>query len=159
MEEFDQLLEIFAPISDAYFRRHTMMGKKRIVPRYEPHRSESFGSNTEKLFFLLVCLKTYSLQTLQGACFGISQGRVSNMIRVLTPLLEKTLKTMDLIPARTSEELKKLLAKHPSSTFYMDATERTIPRKVDYEAQKEDYSGKKKIIRLKTTSSLMMQVQ
>jgi hypothetical protein len=144
VEEFEFLLQYFSPISDSYFRWHTLTGKARLIPRYEPRKNESLASNADKLFFVLCYLKGNAIQEIQGASFGLSQGKVSRIFKILSSLLEKTLKSMNLIPARTSEELQKILANHPSNTFSMDVTERSIARNVDYEAQKEDYSGKKR---------------
>jgi hypothetical protein len=50
---------------------------------------------------------------------------------------------MNLIPTENNEQLQSYLEKHKIDTLYQDATERPIARKVDYEAQKEDFSGKK----------------
>lgn len=50
-----------------------------------------------------------------------------------------------VIPALTKEELAELLQKHPElKEIFIDATERPIQRKQDYEQQKKEYSGKKK---------------
>jgi len=57
---------------------------------------------------------------------------------------------MDLVPAKNNEELQSYLEKHKIKELYKDATERSITRKSDYEAQKQDYSGKKKHIQLRT---------
>jgi len=56
---------------------------------------------------------------------------------------------MNLVPAKNNEELQSYLVKHKIDTLYKDATERPIARKVDYEAQKEDFSGKKKPTQLR----------
>lgn len=46
---------------------------------------------------------------------------------------------MKLEPSSTNEQLQK----HKVNELYLDATERRIARKSDFEAQKGDYSGKK----------------
>lgn len=50
---------------------------------------------------------------------------------------------MGLVPAKNNEELQTYLENHKIKELYKDATERPIARKVDYESQKEDFSGKK----------------
>jgi len=90
------------------------------------------------------------IQSFQAASFGISQGQVSNLFKSLNGLLSTTLKKMDLVPAKNNEELQSYLEKHKIKELYKDATERSIARKSDYEAQKQDYSGKKKHIQLRT---------
>lgn len=104
-----------------------------------------------KLFFLLSYMKNYPLQQFHASYFGVTQGKVSQLIKVLRPLLEKTLSRMGLMPSDSPEELKAELEKYQVKEANMDATEREVNRSTDYEVQKEFYSGKKKGIQLKTT--------
>jgi len=97
-----------------------------------------------KLFFLLSYLKNYPLQQFQASYFEISQAKVSQTIKVLRPILEKTLSRMGLMPSATPEELKDELEKFQVKEANMDATEREVNRSTDYQTQKEFYSGKKK---------------
>lgn len=143
-KEFDFLLRHFEPISENYFRWHTLQGQLRIIPKYEVRSNERLGSHRDKLFFLMVYLKNAPLQEFQGANFGISQGKVSRIVKILNNLLLETLSKLKLTPCRSNEELQTVLEKHPDNTFSMDATERPIARNVDYESQKELFSGKKK---------------
>ena len=142
--EFEYLLAHFAPISERYFRYHTYGGKKRKIVKHKPQVDEKLAASEDKLLFLLIYLKTNSLQELQAAFYGVSQGQVSIWIRVFSSLLDQTLLKMGLSPARDSEALKKQLAQHPDTVFTHDATQRPIGRKTDYQAQKEDFSGKSK---------------
>ncbi len=72
------------------------------------------------------------------------------MFKALNTLLSDSLKAMNLVPAQNNEQLQTYLEKHKIDTLYKDATERPIARKVDFEAQKEDFSGKKKPTQLRT---------
>jgi len=121
----------------------------RIITNGKPNAKERFPSSGHRLFFLMVYLKNSPLQQFQAASFGISQSQVSHLFNALNSLLSTTLKKMNLIPAQNNEELQVYLEKHKNDTLYQDATERPIARKVDYEAQKDDFSGKKKPIRLR----------
>lgn len=96
-----------------------------------------------RLFFLMVYLKNNPIQQFQAASFGISQGQISHLFKALNGLLSLTLKKMGLVPTQDNEELQIYLKKHKINTLYKDVTERPIARKVDYEAQKEDFSSKK----------------
>jgi hypothetical protein len=59
----------------------------------------------------------------------------------------RALKLADVVPASSNEELQELLTNGEiieSKVLLHDGTEREIPRPVDDELQKENYSGKKK---------------
>jgi hypothetical protein len=142
--EFDYLLRHFAPICERYFRYHTYEGKKRKLPAFKPHQDEKLPTSTDKLFFLLTYLKSNQLQEFHGAIYDLSQAKVSSLVKILQRLLDETLHKMGLSPARDSEGLAQQLQSHPDDTFNHDATERPIERKADYDAQKDDYSGKSK---------------
>ena len=144
VREFDFLLLHFEPISENYFRWHTLHGGIRVIPKYKARSNEILPTHADKLFFLMVYLKNSPLQEFQGANFGISQGKVSRIVKILNELLIKTLWRLKLIPCRSNEDLQKVLEKHPDNTFSLDATERRIGRKVDYESQKNCLVARKK---------------
>ena len=134
-----------------YFFHHTIQGKVREKFFYREQKNASIKGTKMELFFLLSYLKNYPLQQFHASYFGVTQGKVSQFIKVLHPLLEKTLTRMGLIPSNTSEELKAELEKYRVKEANMDATEREVNRSTDYKVQKEFYSGKKKDTRSKTT--------
>lgn len=74
----------------------------------------------------------------------MQQSRVSKWIKLLLPLLEKALKQLKVLPKRLGGALYAFLQTFTRYVLLMDATERRIPRSVDYERQKHEYSGKKK---------------
>ena len=96
-----------------------------------------------KLFFLLSYLKNYPLQQFHASYFGVTQAKVSQLVKVLLPILEKTLKGMGLFPSTTPGQLKSELEKYQVREANMDVTEREVNRSSDNEVQKEFYSGKK----------------
>jgi hypothetical protein len=54
-----------------------------------------------------------------------------------------------MLPLRDGELLKQHLANHAEKVFSYDGMERIIQRNGDYDAQEEEYSGKKKGHRVK----------
>lgn len=142
--EFESLLKHFAPTCEKYFRYHTLEGKKRKIVTSKEHGNAKLQGSEQKLFFLLVYLKTNALQEHQAASFGISQTKVSRISHVLLDLLNQTLSKMGLVPFRDGEQLSKQLANHPAQVFIYDGLERGILRNADNDAQEVDYSGKKK---------------
>jgi hypothetical protein len=145
-EEFDYLLSFFTPLWDGYYRHYTTEGIKRKILSNKEHKSAKLQGTGQKLFFLLVFLKTNSLQSFQGASFGISQSKVSKISVILLNILDQTLKKMSLTPSRNGQELQHLLKDHADKIFTYDGTERGIERNTAQDAQEIDYSGKKKAI-------------
>jgi len=150
LEEFELVYNRFEGYCKDYFKHHTLQGKRRIKPCYGDQKNGLLQGSEMKLFFLISYMKNYPLQQYHGAYFGITQAKVSQLIKVLRPLLEKTLTKMGLVPTSDPWELKVELEKHQVKQANMDATEREVNRSTDYSVQKEFYSGKKKDIPLKT---------
>ena len=151
VEEFELLHDSFERYCTDYFFYHTLQGKVRKKGCYEEQKNACLRGSEMKLFFLLSYLKNYPLQQFHASYFGVTQGKVSQLIKVLRPLLEKALSRMGLMPSGSPEELKAELERYQVKEANMDATEREVNRSTDYEVQKEFYSGKKKDIQLKTT--------
>lgn len=151
VEEFELLHNSFEGHCTNYFFYNTLQGKIRKKICFQEQKNAYLKGSEMKLFFLLSYLKNYPLQQFHASYFEVTQGKVSQLIKVLRPLLEKTLARMGLMPSSSPEELKGELEKYQIREANMDATEREVNRSTDYEVQKEFYSGKKKDIQLKTT--------
>jgi hypothetical protein len=147
--EFIYLLRFFTPLWERYYRYHTTEGEKRKIICYQEHKSAKLQGTGQKLFFLLVYLKNNPLQTFQGATFGVSQAKVSKITQVLLTVLDETLKKMDLSPCRDGELLQSVLSNHAQKVFTYDGMERGIQRNSDYDAQEDEFSGKKKAHKVK----------
>ena len=147
--EFDYLLQYFTPQWEKHYKYHTLEGKKRLIVSYQEHKNSVLQGTDQKLFFLLVYMKSNSLQTFQGASFGISQSKVSKIYRSLLGVLDDTLKKMGLSPCRNGEDLIHVLAKHKHQIYWYDGTETPIQRNSDRDAQEQEFSGKKRGHRLK----------
>jgi hypothetical protein len=72
------------------------------------HETSTLKGSDQKLFFLLVYLKTNALQEHQAASFGVSQTKVSRFSKILLELLNESLSKMGLMPYRDGELLIKL---------------------------------------------------
>jgi hypothetical protein len=143
-EEFDELLPYFTSVSEKYFMYHDLKGKKRAyAQRVERKDSSLFGSEM-KLLFLLIYIKENANQHYHAVIFKMSQGKVSQWLSVLRPLLKEALKKMGQLSSRWQEDLHKLLIDKPEEVLLMDCSERTIQRPKDYQVQKDFFSGKKR---------------
>ena len=148
-DEFSALLPAFtlaygAVLADeqarAPRRRRPGGGRKGQVPRA-----------AEKLLFILVSVKQYPVQELQGALFGLGQSQASAWVLRRLPVLQAALGRELALPTRRTATLDDLLVACPDLVFLLDATERPIPRPQDLDRQTACYSGKKKRHTLKNT--------
>ena len=76
--------------------------------------------------------------------FGMNQPQASKWLKLLSNLLLETLAKVRVLPERKSEKIAKAIAGLPH--ILLDVTEREVERSVDYETQKEYYSGKKSVM-------------
>jgi hypothetical protein len=65
------------------------------VPKLPPADPE------DRLFFMLVYLKTYSLQVVQGRLFGMVQSKANRWTHLLLPVLLAALRALGDAPARS----------------------------------------------------------
>lgn len=150
INEFDKLFDVFKSIWEEYIRREFInrKGRKRIYgggnkPRLKP--------DEDKLLFILMYIRLYPIQILQGMWFNMDESIVNRWIHRLTPLLEKTLEFKCVLPKHKGggrprgRTLEEIIQEFPDlKDFLIDATERSIRRPRNNEKQKQCYSGKKK---------------
>jgi hypothetical protein len=140
-EEFAKLLTEFNPLMTEKVRNYTLKGENRKVQRSKECKLSSLYGNSSKLIFIILTyLKEHPNQHFMGDYIGISQAKVSEWIKYILPVLIQTLQKIDVLPCRGNyfeipEKLDNILC---------DVTERIINRSVDYEVQKDHFSGKKK---------------
>ena len=161
-EEFDLLFKAFLPRWEQWFKHYTFRQKRRSKPLTAKQLAKpttTLPSSEEKLFFVLYLYKIHPIQEVAAATFDMSQGQVSRWKKVLTPLLIRALRDLDLHAAENTEELIALFRRRQAhsptdqraESLHLDATERTIQRNLDYETQKGDYSGKQKAHTIKNS--------
>ncbi|MGV3589346.1 MAG: transposase family protein [Adhaeribacter sp.] len=141
-----EFLEILVPFDELWQRYHThydLKGNRRRIQKFREHGSMSLQGSLDKLFFVLVFLKQNPLQHYQGFCFGMSQGKVSQWLQVLLPILEQALHRLQMLPSREPSHFYLSLRLLAGQVLLLDATERAIPRSIDAERQRHEYSGKK----------------
>lgn len=157
-QEFDLLLSPFIERWQEWYKYYDFRMKRRSKPlssNVAQSPTRTLSTNEDKLFFILYMFKNNPLQQLAAASFDMDQGQVSKWFKVLSPILADAIRDLHLQPARNMEELVRLFRdrrndanKHEEcrdiQTLNLDATERPICRKTDFEAQKHDYSGKQK---------------
>ena len=141
--EFFELLIPFDELWQRYYPYNDLKGERRRIQKFSEHGSMSLKGSLNKLFFLLVYLKQNPLQAYHGYNFGMSQGKVSQWLQVLLPMLEQALHRLQMLPCREPSHFYLSLRLLSGQVLLLDATERAIPRSVDTERQRQEYSGKK----------------
>ena len=148
IEEFDFLFQAFSKRWKKYYRYHTIEGKKRKHPLTNLDKeTATLPSIAEKLFFILVYLKNYSLQEMMAASFGFSQSNASKWVKILRPILSDSLKDLTLLPETESGKVAQKLEQLGEQQYFLDATERPINKSLDRNTEEQFYSGKKKSTR------------
>ena len=101
-----------------------------------------------KLFFILYYWKVYPTYDVLGFQFGLDRSKACTNVQALWPVLERTLDTLEVLPARSFSSVDELRAAFGEvEELLIDATEREHRRPQDDTAQREKYSGKKHAIR------------
>ena len=114
-------------------------------------RKGLLASPVQKLFFLLFYLKTYPTFDVLGASFGLLRSKACEYAHHLAKALERTLRTVGVLPARAIDSLVQMQAVFADvSVPLLDATERPQHRPQALVDRKADYSGKKRLTRKNT---------
>lgn len=142
LKEFDYLSPSFEERWQDYNRRYTFEGLKRIRAM-KPRKNSTFKCTEDMLVFILYDYRHNPTQEFMALHFDLTQPKVAMWIKVLDPILEASLKKLNLTPVRDSAGLNDRLIE--SVTVLFDGSERAINRPL-YE-QKEFYSGKKNTTR------------
>ena len=151
-EEFEVLLVAFEKAyAETYPADKTIDGKSRQRDIGAGNKGK-LSRIDDKLLFILINEKTYPLQTMLGLQFGLSQGRVNDWIHRLTPIVRMALAQMGQVPERDGQAVAESeLAQEGGADLVIDGTERRRQRPQDKVAQREQYSGKKRLIPTKTS--------
>ena len=145
IEDFNRLLTFFESAHDAYLSRHEMNGKvKSSTRKFVIYKSSPLPTHAERLCFILYYLKHNPIQEAQADTFDMDEKPCHEYIHGLHTILDLTLERADSMPARTDSGFQAILKNLKGNELLHDGTEREIPRPQDSDAQKEQYSGKKK---------------
>jgi len=145
VEEIERLLPAFeTAYATQYPVEHTLAGK----PRQRQPGGGATGTldqPVDRLFFILVYLKTNPLQTLHGLQFDLSQPQTNYWIHHLLPVTQAALQALGMTPEREGSQVAaSALAQEGTPDLALDGTERRRQRPQDPAEQKAHYSGKKK---------------
>ncbi len=109
LDEFQQLVPPFEAAFHAQMAAWRMDGKPRTARRFTVYQNCPLPTPEDRLLFILVSLKTYTLQVVHGRLFGMVQGKANQWIHILLPVLLATLRTLGDAPARSLSALAQRL--------------------------------------------------
>ena len=109
LDEFQLLVPPFEAAFQAHLAAWRLDGKPRTARRFTVYKNCPLLTPEDRLFFVLVYLKTYALQVVQGRLFGMGQSKANQWIHVLLPALLAALRTLGDAPARSLTALAQRL--------------------------------------------------
>src|ERR1700704_1356674 len=109
LDEFHQLVPPFETAFQARMAAWRMDGKPRTARRFTVYKNCPLPTPEDRLLFILVSLKTSTLQVVHGRLFGMVQGKAHQWIHVLLPVLLAALRTLGDAPARSLSALAQRL--------------------------------------------------
>src|SRR5919198_1613328 len=109
VEEFRPLVPHFEAAFQAHMAHWRLDGRPRTARRYATYQNCPLPMPEDRLLFILVYLKTYPLQVVQGRLFGMGQSKAHQWIHVLLVILRATLRTLGDAPTRSVQDLAKRL--------------------------------------------------
>ncbi len=148
-QDFDNLLPIFEKSFHIIQQERLDRGEIQRIPKGGP--VGNLKDKAMELFFILFYMKTYCTFDVLGTHFNFGSGNAHGHVKRLLPVLQHALDEIDMLPRQQPpnfEELKEII--EPIQEIAIDGVECPIVRPVDYETQKEYYSGKKKQHTLKS---------
>jgi len=107
--EFAALVEPFEAAFQAHMALWRFDGQPRRARRYTTYVNCPLPTAEDRLLFILVYLKTYPLQVVQGRLFGLPQGKTNQWIHVLLPVLRAALRQLGDAPSSSLEALAQRL--------------------------------------------------
>ena len=109
LEEFQTLVPPFEAAFQAHMAAWRLDGKPRTARRFMVYKNCPLPTPEDRLFFILVYLKTYALQVVHGRLFGMGQSKANQWIHVLLPALLAAFRTLGDAPARSLTALAQRL--------------------------------------------------
>jgi len=109
LDEFQELVPPFEAAFHAHLAAWRMDGKPRTARQFSVYKNCPLPTPEDRLLFILVYLKTYALQVVQGRLFGMVQSKANRGSHVLLPALLAALRALGDAPARSLTALAQRL--------------------------------------------------
>jgi Helix-turn-helix of DDE superfamily endonuclease len=109
VEEFRPLVPPFEAAFQAHMAHWRLDGRPRTARRYTTYQNCPVPTPEDRLLFILISLKTYPLQVVQGRLFGMGQSQAHQWLHIWLAVLQATLRTLGDAPSRSLPALAKRL--------------------------------------------------
>jgi Helix-turn-helix of DDE superfamily endonuclease len=109
LAEFQPLAPSFEAAFQSHMAEWRLDGRPRTARRYTTYTNCPLSTPEDRLLFILVYLKTYPLQVVQGRLFGMGQSKAHQWIHVLLVVLRATLCALGDAPTRSMQDLAQRL--------------------------------------------------
>src|SRR5262245_47012340 len=128
VDEFQQLVPPFEAAFQAHMALWRLDGRRCTARRYTTYQTCPLPTPEDRLLFILVYLKTYPRQVVQGRLFGMGQSKAHQWIHVLLVVRRATLRTPGDAPTRSLTALAQPLGLPEAEAASMAApTEESAP--------------------------------
>jgi hypothetical protein len=128
-EEFQTLVPPFEAAFHAHMAVWRLDGKPRTARQFTVYKNCPLPTPEDRLFFILVYLKTYALQVVQGRLFGMGQSKANQWMHMLLPALLAALRALGDAPARSLTALAQRLgvSETDAATLVAPLVEEPVP--------------------------------
>jgi Helix-turn-helix of DDE superfamily endonuclease len=109
LAEFQRLVSPFEAAFQTHMADWRLDGRPRTARRYTTDTNCPLPTPEDRLLSILIYLKTYPLQVVQGRLFGVGQSKAHQWIHVLLLVLRVTLRALGDAPTRSVQELAQRL--------------------------------------------------
>src|SRR5918996_6279161 len=109
VDELQQLVPPFEAAFQAHMAHWRLDGRLRTARRYTTYTNCPLPTPEDRLLCILVYLKTYPLQVVQGRFFWMGQSKAHQWIHVLLVVLRVALRALGDAPTRSVTELAQRL--------------------------------------------------
>jgi hypothetical protein len=116
LDEFQQLVPPFEAALQAHMAAWRLDGKPRTARQFAVYTTCPLPTPEDRLLFILVYIKTYTLQVVQGRLFSMGQSKANQWIHVLLPVLLAALRTLGDAPTRSLAALAQRLGVSEADT-------------------------------------------
>jgi hypothetical protein len=109
LDEFQHVVPPFEAAFEAHMAEWRLDGRPRTARRYTTSTNGPLPTPEDRLLCILVYLKTYPLQVVQGRLFGMGQSKAHQWMHVLLVVLRAMLRMLGDAPTRSVQALAQRL--------------------------------------------------
>ena len=109
VDEFELLVPHFEQAFQGHMSKWCLDGRLRTKRRYSTYENCPLATAEDRLLFVLSYVKGNPVQSVHGTLFGMVQCKTNTWLHVLLPVLRTTLRTLQLAPCRSVNELTQRL--------------------------------------------------